>query len=129
MGHHLRERAVFLQPFNGRFGANFRHPRHVVHGIADQRLVIQHQVRWNAKLGLDAGQIAALVVHGVQDQDALIDQLRQIFVATANHYVHALLGGQMGQCANDVVGFHARHVQHFPAQVSNHFVDGLNLAA
>lgn len=46
-------------------GAYFWHSRYVIHGISHQRLVVQHQVWWNAKLCRHTGHIASPAVHGV----------------------------------------------------------------
>ena len=129
VGHHRLQAAVFLQPLHGGFGADFGHAGHVVHGVAHQGLVVQHQVRGHTKFFLHAGQVAPLAVHGVDDGDALVDQLRQIFVAAADHHVHAPPGGQHRQGTNHVVRFHARHVEHAHAQKVHHLVDGRNLQA
>ena len=108
--------AVFQQPFHRCFGADFGHAGDVVYGVADQVLVVQHQAGRNAEFGFDPGAIAALAVHGVDDHDALGDQLRQIFVAAADHHVPALGGGAVRQGADHIVGLHTGHVQHFHAE-------------
>ena len=92
--------------------------------IAHQGLEIDHQPRWHAKFSFHTRQVAALAVHGVDDDDALIHQLRQVFVAAADHHVHALLGGGDRQRANDVVSLYVGHGKHFPAEQRHHLMDG-----
>ena len=123
------ERAEFQQPFHRSFGAHLGHARHVVHRITDQRLVVHHQVRRHTKLGLYSGQVAALVVHGVNHGDVLVHQLAQVLVSTGNHHLNALSRRQAGQRADHIVGLHARHIQHRPAHQAHHLVHRINLAA
>ena len=127
--HHRFQRAVFAQPLHRRLGADLVNAGHVVYGIAHQCLVVQHQVRGHAEFSLHAGEVAALVVHGVQDQDALVDQLRQVLVAAADDHVQPLRGSGPGQRTDHVIGLHAGHVEHFPAEQTHDFVDRLDLAA
>ena len=67
-------------------------------------------MRRHAKLCGDASDITPLSIHGVDDGDVLIDQLAQIFVATGNNHLNALLGCQYSQSSNDIIGFNARHI-------------------
>ena len=127
--HQLVERAVFHQPFGSRLGAHLGHAGHVVHRVAHQGLVIDHERRRHAKLCGYARHITHLAVHGVDDGDVLIDQLAQILVTARHRDLDALLRGHMGQRGDHVIGFHTRHVQHGPAHQAHQFVDGLDLAA
>ena len=129
MGHDRRQRAVLLQPLGGGLGANLGHAGHVVHRITHQGLVVDHQVRWHAKFGLDPSHVAPAAVHGVDDGDAGVDQLRKIFIAAADGHLDALPSGNHGQGTDHVVSLHTRHVQNFPAHQPNHLVDGHNLGA
>ena len=86
------------------------HTGYVIDGIPHQCLEINHQMRRHAKLCGDASDITPLSIHGVDDGDVLIDQLAQIFVATRNNHLNALLGCQYSQSANDIIGFNARHI-------------------
>ena len=86
------------------------HTGYVVDGVTHQCLEINHQMRRHAKLCGDASDITPLSIHGVDDGDVLIDQLAQIFVATGNDHLNALLGCQYSQSANDIIGFNARHI-------------------
>ena len=83
----------------------------------------------DAKLFQHASHIAALAVHGIDDGDALVHQLRQVFVPAADHHIHAARSGQHGQGADHVIGLHARHIEHLHAQEAHHFVDRRNLGA
>ncbi len=128
-GDQLLERAVLLQQLDRRLGADLVHAGHVVHRVAHQRLVVHHQPRRHAELGLHAGQVAHLVVHGVDHRDVLVHQLAQVLVAGGDHGADAALAGQAGQRADHVVGLDAGHVQHLPAEQAHHLVDGRDLRA
>ncbi len=129
VGNQVVERAIFFQPLGGGFGAHLGHAGHVVHGVAHQGLVVHHQRGGHAKLGRHARHVAALAAHGVDDGDVLVDQLAQVFVAAGDDDLDALRGGRVGQGGDDVVGLHAGHGHHLPAQQVHHLVDGLDLAA
>ena len=75
------DRPVLQQQLDGSLRADLVDARHVVHRVADQHLVVDHQARRHAELGLDAGDIALAVVHGVDHRHMLVDQLAQILVA------------------------------------------------
>ena len=123
------QRAVFHQPFGGGFGAHLGHAGDVVHRVTHQRLVIDHQTRGHPKLLGDTRNIAFFAVHGVDDGDAFIHQLAQIFVAAGDHHLHALFRGHMRQRGNHIVGLHARYIEQWPAHQFDQPVDGLDLAA
>ena len=118
-----------MQPFHRSFGPHLGYTRHIVHGVTHQGLVVQHQVRRHAKFFLHSGQVAAFSVHGVDDGDVRIDQLRQVFVAAAHNHFNALVSGSYCQRTNHVIGFHARYIQYRPAQQTHDLVDRRNLAA
>ena len=123
------QRAVFGQPLGGGLGAHLVHAGHVVDGVAHEGLVVQHLRRAHAELGLHAGQVASLAAHGVDDANVLGDELRQVLVAAGDDDLQALLRTHAGQRADHVVGLHAGHGQHAPAQQLDHLVDRRDLAA
>ena len=123
------ERTVFNQPFGCGLGPHLGHTRHVVNGVTHQGLVIDHQAGGHAKLFCHASHIAFFAVHGVDDGDALIHQLAQIFVAAGDDDLHALLCRHMRQSGNHIVSFHTRHIQQRPAHQFDQPVDGFDLAA
>ena len=118
-----------MQPFHGSLGTHLGHAGYVVHGVTHQGLVVQHQARGHAKLLLHPRQIAAFAVHGIDDGDVLVDQLRQILIATADDHFNALVGRDYGQRADHVIRLNTGHVKHGPAQQAHDFVDGRDLAA
>ena len=90
--HQRVQRAVFLQQLHGRLGADLVDAGHVVHRVAHQGLVVDHQARRHAELGLDAGDVALAVVHGVDHGDVFVDELAQVLVAAGDHGLDAALG-------------------------------------
>ena len=129
IGDHAGQRAVLLQPLGGGLGPDLGHARHVVDDVTDQRLKVDHPVRRHAKLGLDPGDVAPLAVHGVDNGDVGIDQLRQVLVATAHNHLDALAGRNLRQRANHIVSLDAGNVQHLPAHQAHHLMDRHNLCA
>ena len=118
-----------LKPLGRRLRANLFDTRHVVNHIAHQGLIVHHQTRRHAKLGLHTGQVAALAVHGVDHGDVLRHQLRKVFVATGDHHINALRVGGRSQGADHIISLHAGHHQHLPAQQAHDLVDRLDLRA
>ena len=127
--HQRIERAVFQQPFGSGFGADLGHTWHVVHGVTHQGLVVDHQRGWHAEFFGHASHIAFFSVHGVDDGDALVHQLAQVFVTTGDHHVHALLRRSVRQGGDHIVGLNTRHIQEWPTHEPHQAVDGLDLAA
>ena len=123
----LVERTVLQQPFRGGLGADLGDTRHVVDRVAHERLVVQHQVWRHAEFGGDAGDVAALAAHRVDDRDVLVHQLRQVLVAARHHHLDALLRRGGRECADHVVGLDAGHHQHRPAEQPDDFMDRLDL--
>ena len=123
------EGAIFLQPLGGRLRAHLGDPGHVVHGVANQRLVVHHQRRGHTKFGSHTGHVTHLATHGVDDGDVFVHQLAQVLVATGDDDLGALSRCHNRQRANDVIGLHAGHHHHRPAQQPHHFVDRVDLAA
>ena len=126
--HQLVERAVGVEPLGSGLGADLVHAGYVVHRIAHQRLIIDHQRGRHPELGRDARHVALLAIHGVDDGDMRVHQLAKVLVATRNDHALALLCSHAGQGADDVVRFHALDAQHMPAEQAHHLVDRLYLA-
>ena len=103
------------------------HTGHVVYRVTHQNLIVQHQAGRHAKFFLHTGQIAAFAIHGVDDGDVLVDQLRQVFVATGHNHFNAMRRTHCGQGADHIVGFNAGYIQYFPTHQTHQFVNGLNL--
>ena len=128
MGDDPVERAIEGEPLERGLGSDFLHAWHVVHAVADQGQVIEHQARRHAELGLDAGFVQALVRHGIDQRDVGIHQLRQVLVAGGDDAAHAGLSGLARERADDVVGLDAVDHQQRPAQRGDGLVQRLDLA-
>jgi hypothetical protein len=59
----------------------------------------------------------------------LVHQLAQVLVAAGDDHVDALGRRGLRQGGDHVIGLHAGHGHHLPAQQLHHLVDGLDLAA
>ena len=123
------QRAVFQQPLGSGFGTDLGHARHVVNRIAHQGLEINHQFGRYAKFVGHTGHVPLLAVHGVNDGDALVHQLTQVFVATGDHHIHAHGGGAVRQRGNHIISLNAGHIQQGPTQHANHAVNRFDLTA
>ncbi len=121
------ERAVLRDQLHRRLRADLVDARHVVDGIADQRVIIDDELRGHAELLLHAFDIELLVGHGVDQRDALVDELREVLVAGRNHAVHAGCLRLASQRRNYIVGLHPIHGDDRPAQRGDDFPDRLNL--
>ncbi len=128
-GDHVVERAVFAQPLDRCLRPHLGHARHVVHGVTDQRQVIDDLLGRHAELGLHAGRIERLIAHGIDQRDVVVHQLGEVLVAGRDHGADALPGGAFGQRADHVIGLHAVDYQDGPAERAHGFVDGLDLLA
>jgi hypothetical protein len=126
-GHHAVQGPVFGDPLRGRLGSHLVDPGHVVHRVAEQRQVVDDAIRRHAELGLHGGHVQAFVAHGVDQRDALVDQLREVLVAGGDDDVVAAGGRDAGQRADRVVGLDAGHLQQRPAQQPHRLVDGRDL--
>lgn len=74
------ERAELRQPFHRGFRAHLRHAGHVVHGVANQRKIVDDALGRHAKLGLHAGRIERFVGHGVDQRHVVIHQLGEVLI-------------------------------------------------
>ena len=115
IGNHAIERTIFSNPFRSGFGADFFNAGDVIDRIAHQRQVINNSVRKHAKFVFDTLDIQCLVRHGVDQHHALINQLRQVFVAGANDSFDATRCGMFGERTDNVVSFHTVNHHTWPA--------------
>ena len=86
-------------------------------------------MRRHAEFGLDTGDVALAPVHGVDDGDVGIDQLRQVFVAAAHDHLNTLLGRNHSQRADHVIGLDTGNGKQLPAHQAHQFVYRLDLGA
>ena len=121
------QRAVVRQPLGRRLRTHLVHARHVVHGVANERQVVDDALRRHAELRQHPGLVQRLVAHGVDQRDRRRHQLRQILVARGDHHPVPAGRTHAGERADGVVCLDARHLQHRPSQQAHHFVDGPDL--
>ncbi len=74
------EIAVFADQLGRGLDADAGHARHVIGRIADQRLHLDDLVRRHAEFLDHLGAADLLVLHGVEQNDAVVDELHQILV-------------------------------------------------
>ena len=81
VGHDVIQRAMLGQPLHRGLGPYLGNPRHVVRGVADQGQVIDDALRRHAVFFNNTGAIKASIVHGVDQVDIIVDDLRQVLIA------------------------------------------------
>ena len=72
--------AIFADELRRSLDADPGYARHVVGRIADQRLHLDDLLRWHAEFLDHLGPADLLVLHGVEHDDAVIDELHQVLV-------------------------------------------------
>ena len=96
--------AAVLTPMPG-------HARHVVGGVADQRLHLDHLVRRHAELLDHLGDADALVLHRVVHDDAVVHELHQVLVGRHDGGGRLRLAGEPRVGRDQVVGLEAGLLQ------------------
>ena len=114
--------------FTAVLGPHFSTPD-VVHGIADQRQVIDDARRRHPELGLDAGLVEHFLAHGIDPAHARAHQLGEVLVAGRDHHLPARLRGLAGERADHVVGLDTVHHQQRPALGLDRLVQRRDLRA
>ena len=79
-GEDTLEVAIFTDQLRGSLRPDAWHPRHVIHGVADQRLRLDHLLRRHAELFHHLGWPDRLLLHRVEHIHARPDQLHQVLV-------------------------------------------------
>ncbi len=115
MGDHSVQRAVLVQPFDGGLGAAFLDAGHAVHGVADQRQVVDDALRRHAELGHDAGLVEHFVAHGVDQRTCGLTSCVRSLSPVEISASMPLTAAAVRQGADHVVGFDAIDHQHRPA--------------
>jgi len=123
-GQQRVEVAVLVDQLGGGLHADAGHARHVVGGIARQRLHLDDLVRADAKT-LDHFVMAdPPVLHRVEHADLVAHQLHQVLVGGNDGDLDAGLVGEAGIGGDDVVRLEARHLDgrqiEGPARVLDH---------
>ncbi len=110
LGRALKQRfevAVFADELRRGFHADARHARHVVGRVADQRLHLDDLFRRHAEFLDHLGAADLLVLHGVEHDDAVADELHQILVRGDDGGGGAGLAGLPDIGRNQIVGLEA----------------------
>ncbi len=123
------EGAVAIEPFCGGLRTHLVDTRDVVGAVAHQREVVDDLFRIHVELRLDSGAIQQRVVHGVDQRDALIDQLRHVLVAGRDQHLLAARGGSGRQRADHVVGLDSGDAQQRQTHAGHRLQERLDLGA
>ena len=96
--------AIFVDQQRRRLHPDPRRARHVVDAVTAQRLHIDHPFGTDAEFLDHLGAVDGLVLHGVEHDDAIADQLHQILVGRDDRDLPACIPRPAGQGRDDVVG-------------------------
>ncbi len=101
------EAAEGVQQFGCRLDADTRGARHVIDAVADQRLSVDDQFRRHAELLDDLFAADDRRLDRIEHRHPVVDQLHQVLVGRNDGDLEALVLGNMGIGADQVVGFEA----------------------
>ena len=118
-----------LQQSGGGFLSHSRHTGNVVDLVAHQRQQINDQRRRYAEFVDDTVVIHGCVVHGVDQRDVVVNQLRHVLIAGRDHHLSPTARGLDGQRADDVVCLDTPNTNQRQAHGANGVVDRLDLLA
>jgi len=98
---------VLFEPFHGGLGPHLRNAGDIVRGIANERQVIDDQLRRHAVLLFYACRIEHRIAHGIHERDAVVDDLGEVLVAGGNEGRYAVSLRLARECGDDIVGLDA----------------------
>ena len=105
------EIAVLGDQLRGGLDADAGHARHIVGGIAGQRLNLDHFFRRHAEFFDHLGNADTAVLHGVEHRHLVGNELHQILVRRHDGRGRAALAGLAGVSGDQVVGLEAALLQ------------------
>ena len=127
VGEDAVERAEVLQQLRRRLVADASDSRHVIDGVADERLQIDDLLGRNPPIGEQLGPAELLALAEVEHTNAVGDELAAILVAGADERVDPALVGGDGEGGEDVVGLVARVAEDRDAQPRERLLDERDL--
>ena len=125
---HPGQRAVLAEPLDGGPGADLGHPGHVIHAVAHERQIIDDAFGRQAELFDHPRAIQIIIVHGVDQMDALVDDLREVLVAGRDDGLDVPLAGLARQGRDHIIGLDAIDAEQRDAQRADNLVQRPDLA-
>ncbi len=119
--------AVFADELRGGLDADTRHARHVVGGIADQRLHLDDLLWRHAEFLDHLGAADRLVLHRVEHRDVVTDELHQILVGGHDGGLGARLGREPRIGRDQIVGLEPVLFQAWQIEGRHRLADELEL--
>ena len=100
----------------GCLDANARHARHIIRGIARQRLHFHYLIRGDAEFFHHFGCTQRLLLHGIEHLHRRADQLHQILIGRHNRHMPAGCFKRLGIGGDQIIRFktfmfHARNTK------------------
>ena len=98
------EIAIFADQLRRSLDPDSRNARHIVGGIADQRLHLDHLVGWHAEFFYDLSRTDPAVLHGVVHHDLVVDELHEVLVGRHDGRARTGLASLPHVRGNQIVG-------------------------
>ena len=117
------EVAIFDDQLGRGLDADAGHARHVVGGIAGQRLHLDHLLRRHAEFLDHLGDADAAVLHGVEHGHLVGDELHQVLVGGDDGRGGAAFAGLAGIGRDQVVGLEAALLEAGQVEGAHRFAD------
>ncbi len=124
---HPLDGAVLFDQLQCRLGAHAGHPGDVVRRVTHEAEEFGHPVGTDAEPFLDTGGIVGLVLHRVDHDDTVRDELHEILVARDDDDVYAFALESAGQGSDHVVGLDAPDLEKGDAVGSHQVLDHAEL--
>ena len=127
VGNDIIQAAVFRQPLDRGFWPHLGNPRHVVRCVADQGKVIDNTLRRHSIFFYHAGAIKPGIVHGIDQVNVIINNLRQVLVAGGYQGIHPGACSPGRQGCNHVIRLDTVFTQQAYAKRFDDFVQRFDL--
>ena len=96
---------IFIDQLRRGFDANTRHARHIIRGIAGQRLHFHHLIRGDAEFFHHFRRPQRLLLHGIEHLYRRADQLHQILVGRNDRHMPARRLKSLGIGGDQIIRF------------------------
>ena len=112
-----------MQPLRGRLRPHAHHAGHVVHRVADERLIIDDLIRPHAPVFIQLRAVDHLAFAEVEDLHAVRQRLAKILVRRTDEDFEPALFSLLSNGRHDVVGFVAGGREEGDAHPFHHLLD------
>ena len=96
---------IFIDQLRRSLDANARHARHIIRGIAGQRLHFHHLIRGDAEFFHHFRRAQRLLLHGIEHLHRRADQLHQILIGRNDRHMPARCLKSLGIGSDQIIRF------------------------